>query len=76
MADGFSSASLWGKRRRTETGGTACATRWSFRYEGEREAHDRWQQMTGLVVLDEFGNERLHDREKFARALAATAGWE
>jgi hypothetical protein len=66
----------WDQRQRTETGGMACATQWSFRYEGEREAHDEWQQMTGLVVLDQFGNERLDDREKFARALAATAGWE
>jgi hypothetical protein len=44
-------------------------------YEGEREAHDQWQHVTGMVVLDQLGNERPDDREKFARAIAATAGW-
>ena len=65
----------WAERQPTETGGTACATRWSFMYEGEREAHDQWQHVTGMLLLDQFGSERPDDREKFARAIAATAGW-
>jgi hypothetical protein len=66
----------WGERQRTEAGATSCATRWSFMFEGEREAHDQWQHLTGMVVVDQLGNEVADDREKLARAISATAGWK
>ncbi len=65
----------WGESKPIETGGTAWSTRWAFLYRDEREAHDAWQHITGSVVLDRVRGERLDEREKFARAIASTAGW-
>lgn len=51
-------------------------SRWSFRYVGEPEAGERWQDITGSVAVDAgTGSEQLDDREQFARALAGRAGW-
>ncbi|HKO26479.1 MAG TPA: hypothetical protein VJU80_03410 [Solirubrobacteraceae bacterium] len=50
-------------------------SRWSFRYVGEPEASERWQDISGSVAIDGTGSEQLDDREQFARALAGRAGW-
>ena len=49
-------------------------TRWTFRHPGiERES---WQRIDGRISVDHQGEERLDQREMFARALATFAGWE
>ena len=65
----------WGESKPIEAGGTAWSTRCVFTYRAEREARDAWQHITGSVVLDRVRGERLDQREKFARAIASTAGW-
>lgn len=65
----------WGESKPIEAGGTAWSTRWVFTYRAEREARDAWQHVTGSVVLDRVRGERFDQREKFARAIASTAGW-
>jgi hypothetical protein len=51
-------------------------SRWTFRYMGEPEADERWQDISGSVATDAgSGREQLDDREQFARALAGRAGW-
>jgi hypothetical protein len=65
----------WEESKPIEAGGTAWSTRWVFSYRGEREGHDAWQHIIGSVVLDRGRGEHLDDREKFARAIASTAGW-
>jgi len=65
----------WGESKPIEAGGTAWSTRWVFTYRAEREARDAWQLITGSVILDRVRGERFDQREKFARAIASTAGW-
>lgn len=65
----------WEESTSSEAGGTAWSTRWLFSYRGEREGRDAWQHIIGSVVLDPDRGERLDEREKFARAIASTAGW-
>jgi hypothetical protein len=65
----------WEESKSIEAGGTAWSTRWVFSYRGEREGRDPWQHIVGSVVLDRGRGERLDEREKFARAIASTAGW-
>jgi hypothetical protein len=49
---------------------------WTFRHTGEPEGEERWQNMSGTVAVDaETGRESPDDREQFARAVAARAGW-
>lgn len=51
-------------------------SRWAFRYTGEPEAAERWQDICGAVAVEaDSGRERPDDREQFARALAGRAGW-
>jgi hypothetical protein len=47
---------------------------WRFAYLGETREREGWQDITGSVALN-GGREQLDDREQFARALAARAGW-
>ena len=50
--------------------------RWTFRHTCEPEIRERWQSISGSVAIDEgTGHEHLDDREQFARAVAARAGW-
>jgi hypothetical protein len=53
---------------------TGNASHWSFRYSGEPQARERWQDMSGSVAIN-GGREQLDDREQFARAVAGRAGW-
>lgn len=52
------------------------SSRWSFSYTGEPGRSERWQRISGSVTTDaQDGREEPDDREQFARALAARAGW-
>jgi hypothetical protein len=49
---------------------------WTFRYAGQSQGEERWQDIAGsLAVEGESGRERPDDREQFARAVAERAGW-
>jgi hypothetical protein len=49
---------------------------WTFRYTGQLEGDERWQDISGSVAVDgDSGRERPDDREQFARAVAGRAGW-
>src|SRR5581483_1291826 len=55
---------------------TEDSPRWSFRYIGEGEVREQWQDVSGSVAIGpDGGPEQLDDREQFARALAERAGW-
>lgn len=64
----------WSQPEPTETGGLAWNTEWMFVYRDER-GHDAWQRLSGCVVRDVDGTERVDARERFARAIATRAGW-
>jgi hypothetical protein len=52
------------------------ATRWEFRYADGSDAREPWQTISGSVSTDrDTGQEHLDERERFARVLAARAGW-
>jgi hypothetical protein len=47
---------------------------WTFSYLGDPRERERWQAISGSVAIN-GGREQLDDREQFARAVAARAGW-
>jgi hypothetical protein len=64
----------WSQPEPTETGGLTWNTTWMFHYRDER-GHDEWQRLSGSVVRDGNGTERVDARERFARAIATRARW-
>lgn len=64
----------WSQPEQTETGGLTWNTTWMFFYPEER-GHDEWQRLRGSVIRDADGTERVDAAERFARAVAARAGW-
>jgi hypothetical protein len=53
---------------------SANDSHWSFDYLGEPQERERWQDISGSVATN-GGREQIDDREQFARAVAARAGW-
>lgn len=64
----------WSQPEPTETGGLTWNTSWMFDYQDER-GHDEWQRLGGSAIRDANETERVDGRERFARAIAARAGW-
>jgi hypothetical protein len=64
----------WSQPEPTEAGGPTWNTTWVFYYRDER-GHDEWQRLSGSVVRNANGTERVDARERFARAIATRAGW-
>jgi len=57
------------------SGHSVQTTRWSFRYDN-RDSVSRWQDITSQLTVDVEGNVvRVSEAEKFAREIAAQAGW-
>jgi hypothetical protein len=67
-------ALTWGESSRGE-GISVRETGWTFRYVGQKEEVQPWQQIGGLVTYTNHG-EYVDRRERFARGLAKCAGWE
>lgn len=64
----------WSQPVPTDAGGLTWSTSWIFHYSDER-GQNEWQSLSGSVVRDANGTERLDARERFARAIATRAGW-
>jgi hypothetical protein len=69
---------VYGAAREAEAQITVREATWSFCHVGEAEdaSREEWQEITGRVQTNQRGDQRLDQREKFARAIASRAGWQ
>jgi hypothetical protein len=55
---------------------TSRETSWTFRMAGEADELDAWKRITGRIATGGTHGARFDRRERLARKLARSAGWE
>lgn len=55
---------------------TTRETSWTFRMAGQADELGAWKRITGRIAIGGTHGEQFDRRERLARGLARSAGWE